>query len=85
MPAWPTVSTTCRARPRELIAAARTFLDIAEEVVGDKVAVASVADLLGSVSHVVSRAASQVPAPGGPDGDGGGDEAEPRVQHIKVT
>ena len=40
---------------REMIAAARTFLDVVEEVVGDNVAVASVADALGSFGQVVSR------------------------------
>ena len=73
---------------REMIAAARTFLDVVEEVVGDNTAVASVAEALGSFSQVVSRAAGRAAsgdgADGPPDQDDGG-AARSRVQHIDLS
>ena len=49
----------------EMIAAARTFLDVVEEVVGDHAAVASLAEALGSVGQAVARVAGRAD-----DGDG---------------
>ncbi len=73
---------------REMIAAARTFLDVVEEVVGDNSAVASVAEALGSFGQVVSRAAGRAAAEGdgaaGPDEEDGG-AARSRVQHIDLS
>jgi len=77
-----------QAAASELIAAARSFLDVVEEVVRDKDAVASVVDTLGSVAHAAGQAAAKVAAArdrtsgGGADG---GDEDPPRVQHIRVS
>ena len=44
---------------REMIAAARTFLDVVEEVVADSAAVASVSEVLRSMGDAVSRAANR--------------------------
>jgi hypothetical protein len=73
---------------REMIAAARTFLDVVEEVVGDNAAVASVAEALGSFGQVVSRAASRAANADGAEGPPEqGDEgaARSRVQHIDLS
>ena len=83
---------------REMIAAARSFLDVAEEVVKDRAAVATMADLLGSVGEVVNRAVSRLDvgrADGDPDAsssdgdspDAAGADGRPgsRVQHIDLT
>jgi hypothetical protein len=70
---------------REVIAAARVFLDVAEDVVGDGAATVSVADLLGSLAQIVTRAAGPA-ATGGPSThEDQPDDGEPRVQHINVT
>jgi hypothetical protein len=72
----------------ELIAAARSFLDVVEEVVRDRDAVAAVVETLGSVAHAAGQAASKVTAARersaeqGPDDEGDGGS---RVQHIRVT
>ncbi len=73
---------------REMIAAARTFLDVVEEVAGDNAAVASLADALGSLGQVVSRAAAR--AAGDDEHDAGGRDGDERsgrsrVQHIDVS
>ena len=75
-----------QAAASELIAAARSFLDVVEEVVRDKDAVASVVETLGSVAHAAGQAATKVAsardrATGGPGDDGD----PPRVQHIRVS
>jgi hypothetical protein len=75
---------------REMIAAARTFLDVVEEVVGDNSALASVAEALGSFGQVVSRAANRAAGDDGADGSAApdqGDEgsARSRVQHIDLS
>jgi hypothetical protein len=71
----------------EMIAAARSFLDVVEDVVGDSAAVASVADVLSSMGQAVARAGSRARDASGPatssdpdDGDDG-----PRIQHIDVS
>ena len=77
-----------QAAASELIAAARSFLDVVEEVVRDKDAVASVVDTLGSVAHAAGQAASKVAAARdrGPGPAPDGDVADsPRVQHIRVS
>ncbi len=72
---------------REMIAAARTFLDVVEDVVGDHAAVASLADALGSVGQAVSRAATRSSRPDGdPSPEGGSeDPGASGVQHIDVS
>jgi len=71
----------------EMIAAARTFLDVVEEVVGDNAAVSAVADAFGSWSQAMSRAAGRAADDGdtrqGTDGPGGG-TGRSRVQHIDL-
>ncbi len=78
----------------EMIAAARSFLDVVEDVVGDSAAVASVADLLGSMGQAVARAGGRArtvaadftdaaPSSAGSDPDDGDDGR--RVQHIDVS
>jgi len=80
-----------QAAAREMIAAARTFLDVAEDVVGDHVVVSSLAEVLGTMGQAVVRAGNRArdaagspgsrhPGPGGDDGDDGS-----RVQHIDVS
>jgi hypothetical protein len=75
---------------REMIAAARTFLDVAEELVRDRAAVASVAELLGSVGQVVKGAASRLDTDRttGTDDQPAADGDDPppsRVQHIDLS
>lgn len=66
----------------ELIAAARAFLDVAEELVADRDRVAEVVSMVGSVAGDAMAAASRATGRPGPTG-GGGDE--PSVEHIDVT
>ena len=67
---------------REVIAASRALLDVAEELVEDPHAAAGVVDLLGSLAE---RGKSAVPrSPGHPDADDG-DDGEPPVQRIPVS
>lgn len=65
-----------QAAARELIAAARSFLDVAEEAVSDPAALEAVTSLFGEAW----RAATRSPAPA-PE-----DEARPggRVEHIPL-
>jgi hypothetical protein len=74
-----------QAAASELIAAARSFLDVVEEVVRDKDAVASVVDTLGSVAHAAGQAASKVAAARDRGSAPPGDGEPPRVQHIRVS
>jgi hypothetical protein len=81
---------------REVIAASRALLDVAEELVDDPKAAAGVVDLLGSLGTLAARRARAGGWPtGGGRGDGGadgggsgpddGDEGEPPVQRIPVS
>ena len=67
-----------QAAAREAIAAARAFLDVAEERVGDPAAVSAVADAVGSVVRTAARRGREATAgaPGDPDGG--------RVEHIRI-
>jgi hypothetical protein len=66
---------------RELIAASRALLDVAEELVEDPRAAAGIVDLLGSVADLRPR-----PGAHRRDGDvGGDDDDEPPVQRIPVS
>jgi hypothetical protein len=80
-----------QAAARELIAAARAALDVAEEVVNDPDAVSSMAGSLSSVGDLARRltgtggwplARSE---PGDDDHDDPAPDDEPRVQRITVT
>jgi hypothetical protein len=71
---------------RELIAAARAALDVAEEVVNDPDAVSSLAGSLSSVGDLARRLTGTggwSPARNEPGGDSEPDD-EPRVQRITV-
>ena len=73
---------------REMIAAARTFLDVVEDVVGDNVAVASVAEAFGSWGQAFTRAAGRSGDGDEPadDTDGApGRDRPSRVQHIDLS
>ena len=72
---------------REMIAAARTFLDVVEDVVGDNAAVASVADAFGSWSQAMSRMAGRSGEAGdaAEGGEAGEDDGRSRVQHIDLS
>ncbi len=61
---------------REMIAASRALLDVAEELVEDPRAAAGIVDLLGSVANRRGRG-----APAAPDDDDG----DPPVQRIPVS
>ena len=72
-----------QAAARELIAAARAALDVAEEVVNDPESIATLAGTLASVGEVARRIgglAGQTTSPAAPPVDD-----EPRVQRIRVT
>jgi hypothetical protein len=67
----------------EVIAAARAFLDVAEELVTDRERVADVVGLVGSVASAAAEGVGSVAgrAPGGPRAP----EDESRIQHIDVS
>jgi hypothetical protein len=74
---------------REMIEAARAFLDVVDDFVGDDEKVASVAEAFGSIARGARRAAqdrSSMDDPSGGDGSGAGDDGfDGPVQHIKVS
>lgn len=78
---------------REVIAAARTFLDVVEDALADTTVATSVADLLGSVSQAVtgSRARSTSSGERVPDDPAGASDPAAttrrpgQVQHIDVS
>ncbi len=63
---------------REMIAASRALLDVAEELVEDPSAASGILDLLGSVAGRAGRVAPSDPASDDPDDD-------PPVQRIPVS
>jgi hypothetical protein len=82
-----------QAAARELIAAARAALDVAEEVVNDPESLASLAGSLSTVGDVARRmtGAGGWPAPGsttagrGAEDTGGAADDARRVERIPVT
>ncbi len=64
---------------REMIAASRALLDVAEELVEDPKAAAGIVDLLGSVANRRPRAAASERS------DDAGDDDDPPVQRIPVS
>jgi hypothetical protein len=82
-----------QAAARELIAAARAALDVAEEVVNDPESIATLAGTLATVGDVARRVTgtggwpSPGAARGGRSGHGAGTAVDdaPRVQRITVT
>lgn len=70
---------------REVIAASRALLDVAEELVDDPRAAAGMVDLLGSVSALRRRVAGDgQPGASRPDDGDDGDDGPP-VQRIPVS
>jgi len=65
---------------KEAIAAARAFLDVADELVSDPTAASAIADAVGSAMRAAARRGR---AAAGLDDDGGDDES--RVQHIRIS
>jgi len=88
-----------QAAARELIAAARAALDVAEQWVEDPEALASAVSVLAGLGELARRTAGTTPpgagpaarpGPGGPadpgdDAGPDGDGDEPRVQRIPVS
>lgn len=72
-----------QAAAREMIAAARAFLDVVEEMIEDREQVASVVHAVGSVARGAVRAVRDT-NPVAPHADGGG-VADGGVQHIRVS
>lgn len=76
-----------QAAARELIQAARAMLDVAEDVVNDPEAVASMAGTVGALGDLVRHRAGappRRPPTGEPGGDGDGADDEPAVERITV-
>ena len=71
----------------ELIQAARSFLDIAEDLVTDRDKVAEVVAAVSSVADVAARAARGAAPRAAGDGPSAAPSAPPddRVQHIRVS
>jgi hypothetical protein len=67
---------------REMIAASRALLDVAEELVEDPKAASGILDLFGSVAARAGQGAKRPPA--GPS-DGPDDDGDPPVQRIPVS
>jgi hypothetical protein len=78
-----------QAAARELIHAARALLDVAEDLVDDPAALATLAGALGAVGAAARERATMAAA--GHDGDGeGGEDAggavpEPAIERITVA
>lgn len=76
---------------REVIAASRALLDVAEELVDDPKAAGGLVDLLGSLGALAARAGGGRVGGIGPRGDVGGggdgddDGDDPGVQRIPVS
>jgi hypothetical protein len=77
-----------QAAARELIQAARAMLDVAEDLVNDPEAVASVAGTVGALGDLVRQrrpAASKPPSDGDNDGDHGDHGDDSPVERITVS
>lgn len=68
----------------ELIAAARLFLDLAEEVVADRDKVAEVVSFVSTVAEAATDAVAGAARPGGPSSDQPSTPGA-RVEHIDVS
>jgi hypothetical protein len=73
-----------QAAALEMISAARAFLDVVEELVGDREKLGSLVEAVGSVAEGIGRAARSAPS-GDPDGTAPGAAPEGRVEHIRVS
>jgi hypothetical protein len=73
-----------QAAARELIHAARALLDVAEDLVDDPAAIATLAGALGAMGDAARRAT--IPAADEDDGeDGAGAAPEPAIERITVA
>jgi hypothetical protein len=70
---------------REMIAAARAFLDVVEEMVDDRDAVSSVVEAVTSVAQGAVRAVRDARPGEGGQTDDPDDPFEGGVQHIRVS
>jgi hypothetical protein len=70
---------------RELIAAARAFLDVAEDVVRDPKVAEGLLAGLGDLADTARTAARDAARRATERGDGSGDEDDGGVQHIHVS
>jgi hypothetical protein len=75
--------THLQAAAREAIAAARAFLDVADELVADPKAAAAIAEAIGSVVRTAARKGRA--AAGAAGGEGGDDSGDDRVQRIRIS
>lgn len=69
-----------QAAAKEAIAAARAFLDVAEELVTDPAAASAVVDAVGSVVRAAARRGRAATGDDDDDDDRGG-----HVQHIRIS
>ncbi|MGH9231421.1 MAG: hypothetical protein ACRD07_22300 [Acidimicrobiales bacterium] len=70
-----------QAAARELVNAARALLDVAEDLIDDPAAIATVAGALGALGDAARRRAAAAP-----EGDGDGDTGpEPRTAIERIT
>ena len=74
-----------QAAARELIAAARAMLDVAEDLVDEPGAVQDVVEFLGAAARSAVRSAGLGGRSGGGDGDDGDDGGATRIEHIDVS
>ncbi len=76
-----------QAAAKELLAAARSFLDAVEHVVDDPVAVREAMSTLGSLASLAGRAVVSAAGMGRDASRGEGDAGDdrPRVEHIDVS
>jgi hypothetical protein len=76
-----------QAAARELIAAARAVLDVAEELVEDPTSAGAIAEAMGSIVRTAARAGRRVAGQGGADDgedEGDDDPGHHRVERIRV-
>ena len=74
-----------QAAARELIHAARALLDVAEDLIDDPAAIATLAGALGAMGDAARRRAT---TPAGDEDDGGGGAGavpEPAIERITVA
>lgn len=70
----------------EVIAAARAFLDVAEDLVSDRERLAEVAGLVGTVANAAAEGVGNAARTGRAAAPGGsGDSRESRIEHIDVS
>ena len=74
-----------QAAANELIAAARAFLDLFEDVVNDDETVASATDAIGSVARAMMKATRSATEYGSPDAGEPHTGSGEGVEHIRIT